>query len=106
MTTRPRASAHSSAKKSGRSQSRSRWLWHSLFESRLATWSLLVIVLIGAAAAITVAMSISVGRRHCADLCIEREYTFKDYSPASRFGTRPPVCTCSKEGAPVEVPMR
>jgi hypothetical protein len=67
---------------------------------------LLVIALIGAAAAIAVGMSISVGRHHCADLCFEREYAFKDYAPASRFGTKPAVCTCSKGGAPVEVPMR
>ena len=106
MATGSRASVREAAKKSGRSPSKIRWLWRFPFESRLAAWSLLVIALIGAAAAIAVAITMSVGRHHCADLCLEREYAFKDYAPASRFGTRPPVCTCSKGGVPIEVPMR
>ena len=106
MTTGSRASVRASARKSGRSQSRIRWLWRLPFESRLAAWSLLVIALIGAAAATAVAITISVGRHHCADLCIDREYVFKDYAPASWFGRQPAVCTCIKEGVVLKLPMR
>ena len=106
MTTRSRAPIHSSAKKSGRSQSRSRWWWRSLFESRLAAWSLLGIAVIGLAAISAAGILISVGRHHCADLCIDREHAFKDYAPASWFGTQPAVCTCIKEGVVLKLPMR
>jgi hypothetical protein len=67
---------------------------------------LLALALLGLGAMLTVGITISVGRHRCADLCAEREYAFKEYTPGGRFGTRPPVCTCSKGGATIEVPMR
>ena len=80
--------------------------WRLLFESRVAAWSLLGIVLAALAVAIGIGLSISVGRRHCAEACAERQYSFKEYTAASRFGTKPAVCTCSNDGVPIEVPMQ
>lgn len=102
-----RASARiGSAAKPRNSRFKSRSLWRLPIESRVVAWSLLAIVVVALAAVIAQGMVISVERRRCADLCAEREYAFKGYAPAGRFGTRPAVCTCSKQGLPVEVPMR
>ena len=94
-----------STAKSGRTQSKSRSLWRVPFESRVAAWFLLAIAVVGLAAMIAVSIAMSVDRHRCADLCAEREYAFKDYAPAGRFGAKPAVCTCSKEGVIIKLPM-
>jgi hypothetical protein len=110
MAKGPTHAAHSGGRASERASAakrfKSRSLWRLVTESRVAAWSLLGLVVLVFVAMIALGIAISVGRHRCADLCTEREYAFKDYAPAGRFGTRPPVCTCSKEGVSIEMPMR
>ena len=80
--------------------------WRLPVESRAFAWIVLGVVLIVMVATVTVGVFISAGRHRCADTCAVYQYAFKEYTAASRFGTRPAVCTCSKDGASVEVPLR
>lgn len=80
--------------------------WRLPLESRVVAWSLLGIAVLGFAAVIVMGTAVSAGRQRCSRLCAEREYAFKDYTPAGRFGTGPAVCTCVKDGVPIQVPMR
>jgi len=95
--------AHSATK---RSRFESLAGWRFPVESRVAAWIVLGLVLAGLAAAIAEGVAVSVGRRHCAEACAEQQYLFREYTAASRFGTRPAVCTCSRDDGSVEVPMR
>ena len=89
-----------------RSRFESRGWWRFPVESRAVAWILFGVVLAALMTAMALGVSISVGRRHCAEVCAERQYSFKEYVAPGRFGNKPEVCTCSKDGAPVEVPLR
>lgn len=80
--------------------------WRLPIEPRALAWMVLGLILIAMVAVIAVGVSISVGRHRCAEACAEYQYAFMEYKAASRFGTKPAVCTCSKDGASVEVPLR
>ena len=95
--------AHSATK---RSRFESLAWWRFPIESRAVAWIVLGLVLAGLAAAIAEGVAVSVGRRHSAEACAEQQYLFREYTAASRFGARPAVCTCLKDGGSVEVPMR
>jgi uncharacterized membrane protein YraQ (UPF0718 family) len=80
--------------------------WRFPIGSRAVPWIVLGIVLAALVAVIAQGVSISMGRHQCAEACAERQYAFKEYTAASRFGTKPAVCTCARDGGSVEVPMR
>ena len=80
--------------------------WRFPAESRVVAWALMGLVLAGLAVAVAMGVTITVGHHHCVEACAERQYLSREYTAASRSGTKPAVCTCCSDGAPVEVPMQ